>query len=103
MQAAPIKQIVAATEDPVKGNADIPEVINIFLARHLNITLNTGKLTGHLSYIEESVAPPLFGCCSTYQSLSRDNAAKSTFRLLVSDYLVSVVTKYTKEREVHAR
>ena len=94
--AAPIKQIVAATEDPVKGNADIPEVINIFLARQLNITLNTGKLTGHLSYIEESVAPSLFGCCTT-KSPSRDEAAKSTFRLLVSDYLVSVVTKYTKE------
>jgi hypothetical protein len=87
---------VAAKEHPVDGNAYVPEVINMFLAQALDITLNTGKLKGHLSYLEDRVVPDLFDCCLPETSL-RHQAAQSTFRLVVSDYLVDAVTDYTKK------
>ena len=93
-RAPPIKNIVATKEHPVEGNSYVTEVINMFLARALGITLNTGKLTDHLFYLEND-AHLLFG---GNMGTSIDVAAsRSTFRFTVSDYLVNVVNRYTKK------
>lgn len=94
-KSPPIKNIVAAKEYPVEGNSYVAEVINMFLARALGVTLNTGKLTGHLYYLEEDIVPVLFG--GNTGTSADVEASRSTFRFTVSDYLVNVVNEYTKK------